>query len=353
MKVETLKGALLEYLVRNLLKSCGFTTIKSDGLYTFERSGLFFVNGRGAAHDADVLMDPPVQMPFAYPTRIIFECKAYKGEANIAIIRNAVGLRNDINEFEIVTKDSLKKRQNNRRASYAIETRKRYYYQVGVASINNFTKPAVEFAANSKVPLLSLSWFIGRQTIEAYNSLSQNDLDQINPLTLQNLYKFFKDRIGNLNNSDYDSSRSFLSENNKIGDIVTFSNTFINLTYVGLIETGDLIFLYPRQNNVSSILTNTIGFVPLKAEIHYQNNKPNIWLLKVFEGVNLRMEFEFFIPDRIFNHWKQFNLDKNVALDMKEQFFSRIFIFGKNRNREYPFITVNIDQDWLDSARNQ
>ena len=45
MKVNNIKGALLEHLVRNLLKSCGFTTVKPDGLYTFERSGLFFVNG--------------------------------------------------------------------------------------------------------------------------------------------------------------------------------------------------------------------------------------------------------------------------------------------------------------------
>jgi hypothetical protein len=166
MKVNILKGAFLEYIVRKLLKSCGFTNANADGLYTFERSGLFFVNGRGAAHDADVMMDPPIQMPFAYPTRIIFECKAYGGNTNLSVVRNAFGLRNDINEFEIVTKSSLKSRQNNRRASYAIEARKRYYYQVGVACVNDFSKPAVEFAANSKIPLLSLSWFLGRNIIQ-------------------------------------------------------------------------------------------------------------------------------------------------------------------------------------------
>lgn len=355
MKVNNIKGALLEYIVRNLLKSCGFTNAKADGLYTFERSGLLFVNGRGAAHDADVMMDPPVQMPFAYPTRIIFECKAYGGDANLSVVRNAFGLRNDINEFEIVTKDSLKRRQNNRRASYAVETRKRYHYQVGVACVNDFSRPAVEFAANSKIPLLSLSWFVGRRTIQSYNKLSQAEVDRIDTPMLDNLYKYFKDRDGNLHSTTYDFARRLLEGDSAIGDIVTSSNTFINLVYVALIETGDLIFLHPRQEDAFNILSHITRFANLVAEIHYVRNKPNIWLLTVLdaENNNRRTEFEFFIPERIFDHWKQFNLDKTVALDMKEQFFSRIFIFGKDRNREYPFLTVRIDQEWLDRARNQ
>ena len=129
MKASNIKGALLEYIVRNLLKHCGFTNVKADNLYSFERGGLFFINGRGAAHDADIIMNPPIQMPFTYPTQLIFECKAYGEKANLPIVRNALGLRNDLNEFEIVTKDSILKRQNNRRASYAVETRTRFIYQ--------------------------------------------------------------------------------------------------------------------------------------------------------------------------------------------------------------------------------
>jgi len=77
MNVSNIKGALLEYIVRNLLKSCGFTNVKVDNLFSFEQRELFFVNGKGAAHDADVIMNPPIQMPFTYPTQLIFECKAY------------------------------------------------------------------------------------------------------------------------------------------------------------------------------------------------------------------------------------------------------------------------------------
>jgi hypothetical protein len=69
--------------------------VKTDGVYSFERGGLFFVNGKGAARDADIIMPPPIQMPFHYPTQIIFECKAYKPTAGLPIIRGALGLRSD------------------------------------------------------------------------------------------------------------------------------------------------------------------------------------------------------------------------------------------------------------------
>jgi hypothetical protein len=67
----------------------------------------FWINGKGAAHDADIIMNPPIQMPFAYPTQLLFECKAYGTSANLPIVRNALGLRNDLNDFEIVTRDTL------------------------------------------------------------------------------------------------------------------------------------------------------------------------------------------------------------------------------------------------------
>lgn len=108
-----LKGTLLEYLVRRLLTNCGFTSVRPDGHYIFAQAGtgLFFVNGKGAAHDADVLMEPPIQMPFSYPSRLLFECKAYDTTVGLGVIRNALGLRYDINEFEIVTDETIHRRQ--------------------------------------------------------------------------------------------------------------------------------------------------------------------------------------------------------------------------------------------------
>jgi len=126
LKAGNIKGALLEYIVRNLLKNCGFTNVRADNLFSFERGGLFFVNGKGAAHDADIIMNPPIQMPFTYPTQLLFECKAYGKNVDLSIVRNALGLRKDLNEFEIVTRDSLLLRQNNKRATCATDNRTRF-----------------------------------------------------------------------------------------------------------------------------------------------------------------------------------------------------------------------------------
>ncbi|MCY1496272.1 hypothetical protein D3C87_203390 [compost metagenome] len=354
MKAGNLKGALLEYIVRQLLKSCGFTNVKADNLFSFERGGLFFINGRGAAHDADIIMNPPIQMPFAYPSQLLFECKAYGTVTSLSIVRNAAGLRNDINEFEVVTRDSLRKRQNNRRAAYAVDTRTRFLYQVGVASVNDFTKPCVEYATNNKIPLLSLSWFLSPSIIRDFNSINQTLINSFDPEDMQNLYDFLKDREGNMHSMQYRRVYNFLSSDNIFGDIITFANTTINYSYVGLLETGDMVFLFARSRSEDNILNQLNGFTALKAEIHWFSDRPNVWRLTVYNSRNKdqRTDFDFYVPKRIFNHWKTFNLDKIAALDIKQEFFSRIFVFNQKNNPEVPFSIINIDREWLEQIRN-
>lgn len=354
MRAGNIKGALLEYIVRNLFKNCGFTNVLADNLFTFERSGLFFINGKGAAHDADVIMNPPIQMPFAYPTQLLFECKAHGASANLPIVRNALGLRNDLNEFEIVTRDSLLSRQNNRRAAYSIDTRTRFLYQVGVASINDFSKPAIEFAANNKIPLLSLDWFLSTNTIRNFNNIDQPLIDSFNEQDIQNLYDFLKDRNGNMYDERYARALTFLRSDNIIGDIVTAANATINFSFVGLLETGDMIFLFARSPSEDNILNQQNGFASLKAEIHWSSNKPNVWELTVYNmHNNQRTNFDFYVPKRIFNHWKTFNLDKASAIDIKQHFFSKVFVFNQRNNPEAPFSIINIDRKWLDSAKQR
>ncbi|QBJ86695.1 hypothetical protein DDI74_10665 [Chryseobacterium gleum] len=358
MKAGNIKGALLEYIVRQLLKNCGFTNVKADNLFSFERGGLFFINGKGAAHDADIIMNPPIQMPFAYPTQLIFECKAYGSTANLPFVRNAIGLRNDLNDFEIVTRDSILKRQNNRRAAYAIDTRTRFLYQVGVASVNDFSKPAVEFASNNKIPLLSLSWFLDTNTIRDFNRINQPLIDRFQTVDIQNLYDFLKDREGDLNAGKYYRAYNLLRSDNILGHIVTFSNTVLQYSYVGLLETGDMVFLFSRTRTEENILNsqnNYRTFSTLKAEIHWNDDNPNVWRLTIYNPLDRHesTDFDFYVPKRIFSHWKSFNLDKSVALDIKQEFFSKIFVFNQRNNPEAPFTIININREWLEEAREK
>jgi len=358
MKAGNIKGALLEYIVRGLLKNCGFTNVKADNLFSFEQRGLFFVNGRGAAHDADIIMNPPIQMPFAYPTQLLFECKAYGSVGSLPFVRNAIGLRNDLNEFEIVTRDTLLKRQNNRRATYVIDTRTRFLYQVGVASVNDFSKPAVEFAANNKIPLLSLSWFLNEESVQKFNRIDQPWVNGFDSVTIKNLYDFLKDRNGNLYSTTYQEARNFLESDNDIADIVRYSNDVLEYSYVGLLETGDMVFLFSSARTENNILNREYGYQivsSLKAEIHWFSDRPNVWKLTVYSQGNRDQttDFDFYVPKRIFSSWKEFNLDKSAALDIKQNFFSKIFVFNKRNNPEMPFSIINIDREWLERVRQE
>jgi len=354
MKAGNIKGALLEYIVRNLLKNCGFTNVRADGVFSFERGGQFWINGRGAAHDADIIMNPPIQMPFTYPTQLLFECKAYGTSAGLPIVRNALGLRHDLNEFEIVTRDTLSFRKNNSRAAYAIDYRTRFLYQVGVASVNGFSKPAIEFAANNKIPLLPLDWFLGTASIRNFNDIDQHFIDRFDQHVIQNLYDFLKDRDGNLRATKYRRAYEFLNSDNILCSIVTSANETLGHSYVGLLETGDMVFLsaIPEGDN---ILKQQNWVTSLKAEIHWLPNNPNVWILSIYRnGKNIRRtDFNFYLPKPILNRWEGFNLDKTVALDIKTEFFSKIFVFNKKSNPEVPFSIININKEWLDRARQR
>jgi hypothetical protein len=358
MKAAQLKGALFEYLVRRLLINCGFYSVQPDNLYTFERNPLFFINGRGAAHDADVLMEPPIQMPFGYPARLLFECKAYDSKAGLPIIRNALGLKYDINEFEIVTKKSLLSRQNNNRASYAIENRQRHVYQVGVASAEGFSKNAIGFAANNKIPLLSLSWMLDRQAMFLYRSIDQPLVDSMDQTMTSNLYDYFKDRNPGAE-AKHIEAVGLLEEYRQIGYIIESLNRNIDSTYIGLLESGDLIFLFERETKSASSLYSFGSNSRLSAQLHYSRDNPEIWYLAInsnssgarnLENEN-NPEFMFHVPPRIMGMWREFALDRSKAIQIKEEFFSTIFIFKKTRTSDIPFFVVNLDKHWLDEVR--
>lgn len=349
MKPGHIKGALLEYLVRSLLRSCGFTNVMPDKLYTFENHGLLYINGKGAAHDADVLMNPPIQMPFIYPTQVVFECKAYKGKVQLPQVRNAFGLRNDLNDFEIVTKASLRKRQDNRRASYAIENRRRYLYQVGVASINHFSKPAFEFAANNKIPLISLSWFLPNHITDSINNINQDLLDGYLEEEIGHIYDQLKDRDNTLKNFEASYLNEFLSQYDTIRIILEESRSFIERSYVGLLESGDIIFLFP-EGEEPDFLELINDNRRIYAEIHWYREDRFKWILTI-TSFDRPLNYEFYLPLKIMEQWEKLNYDKATALDLKEEHFSKLFIFHKI-DTAIPFTLIELDPQWLNRAKN-
>lgn len=355
MSANKVKGNLLEFIVRQLLFSCGFRQVVPDGHYIFEQagSGLFFINGKGAAHDADVLMNPPIQLPFSYPSRLLFECKAYKTNVGLGVIRGAIGLRYDVNEFEIVTDDSIDQRRNNRRSTYAISNRNRYNYQVGVASVEKFSSSAFEYATNNKIPLISLRWFLNSQTCDLFSQIHDEYLASFERGLLGLLDSFLRMKIANPMPSP--ELQEFLNNDQVIGSILRETNNRINSTLLGLNEHGDLFFLFATEDLNREILFgfDRVNFV--SARIHYWSNRPDEWFLNIGgDGRNNQNGLRFNLPDRYMHEWARSGLDSNEALNIKDRFFSRIYLFGSQFSEDViPFRIVLIDQSWLNELRNR
>ena len=336
MSAAKIKGLLLEYIVARLLKNCGFTPVMPDGLIVYRHAGLTMINGKGAAHDADVLLNPPIQMPFSYPYRIIFECKAYAGKTKLPVVRNAFGLRYDINEFEVVTRTQLGNRRNNVRSEYAIDKRQRFNYQVGIASVEEFTKPAFEFAANNKIPLLSLRWFLPEHTCNLFKQITEENLSEFSRMQIRNLSNELRDGSAPIDNEILNS------RDNVLGEIFAGFREFERSVVIGLLESGDMLFLISRNDDIFERVSN-MEFSN-RARFHYRERGGDYWELSLEENQNI--SFGFRLPRSIVSMWKEQNFSRQSAIDLKSTMFSKVFVF--TGSGEIPFKVMNIDRHWLE-----
>lgn len=147
------RGKAFEIFVKHILINVGFTEVVSDGLYVFDGAPGQMIQGLGEAHNADALLEPPVQTPFYSRTRLLIECKDYSRKVGLNTVRSVLGLREDINHFDIVdVKELVSRRTQNRRG--LIYPYERYSYQVAIAAFSGYTYPAQKFAATYRIPLL-------------------------------------------------------------------------------------------------------------------------------------------------------------------------------------------------------
>lgn len=335
MSAAKIKGSLLEFIVRRLLLNCGFKSVVPDGLFIYKQRGLTFINGKGASHDADVLLNPPMQIPFSYPSRINFECKAYNKIIGLTIIRNALGLRADINEFEIVTRDHILRRQNNRRAILAIDNRQRFQYQVGVATVEDFSKDAFEFAANNKIPLICLRWFLNNNICDLFHQITDTYLSQFRENDLNDLTQYLK------GNDNYNGERFTREAESHIRTILNSFYEFENRVFIGLLESGDMLFLFSNTENTREQLLSRQN---LSAQFHYRPKTFDYWTITINDNI----ELGFYLPSRIIEIWRDQNFNTQAAINLKQELFSRLFLFIRNNNEnELPFKIVNIDRHWL------
>lgn len=303
------KGKAFELLVKYILMSVGFSEVNSDGIYIFDGPPGQMIQGLGESHNADVLLEPPVQIPFYSMSRLLVECKCYKQKVGLNTVRAVLGLREDINHFDIVDLNELQvRRQQNR--SKNIYNYDRYYYQVAIASTNGFSIQAQNFAATYRIPLIEF-----------------------------NKMPFWKEYINAFNYTD-----GFCHEPNVVPNEETIIRQAVEIGQrmaVAITNLGQILFLYNQGNRSIDFDDNYT--------LHWHHPKEP-WELRTGHNTYL-----FQLPKDILKVWLNKSVTeldmKRSAINCKATFLSNMVVYYSDKYRQSKIKMISIDITQLNEAR--
>lgn len=315
-------GKAFELFVKYILINIGFSEVSSDGIYVFDGAPGQMLQGLGEAHNADVLLDPPVQTPFYSRTRLLIECKDYQSKVGIGTVRSVLGLREDINHFDIVDKEELLSRRRQNRRGILINY-ERYSYQVAIAAINGFTEQAQKFAATYRIPLISF------ERLPFWSDFIR-------------ILKGPSPAHGNYDNHVRSGYTQHFNHNADITEerIIDFSNEIGKRMAVAITGSGQLLFLY-REDGEQNQFDDYYS-------LHWSSpNHP--WILR--SGYN---SYTFQLPESIMKQWLDNSSNdlemKREAINCKATFFSNMIVYYSEHSR--PFVKmISIDKYELENAR--
>ena len=309
MANTSIKGYAFEYFIRKMLMKSNFTCARPDNQNIVYKAGAgLMIQGLGQAHNADVLMDPPIQIPFYFPSRLLVECKCYTNTLGLPFVRNILGLREDINGFDVVDKDILKNRKNSRRKVLNIFPFDRYHYQVALASLSGFKVTAQEFAYIHNIPLLSFESYIFNDLKNAILSFDEFEFDKV---TEKKIVKCLQ---------------SGVFDEIDIVDLPFFNryikllDDFVEKSQIAMLENGTLLFLIKGVDDNYHQDNSKYGD---GVSLHW-GGENNIWVLH-----NAKEKYYFELPDKLFNLWatRSGSNKEERAIDLKRDYFKNIILF--------------------------
>jgi hypothetical protein len=287
-------------------------------------------------HQIDAIADFSISPPFAYPIRLLLEAKFYQRNVGIEIVRNAVGVVKDVNEFWIASNNMSKPR---------------FHYQYAIFTSSSFTKPAQEYAFAQDIYLIKLEnnrYFY--PIIESLAELNYSDFGgesetQIN-IDLTELRKNIRKSLSIENPcgiTEYCVRQNFNRE--KLNNIVQ-SSLRLGASYLGVLGNSFPVFLTPSEFfDIDNLIADPTVRICWNSEKWYIVRQHAIC-----QSLNESdIIFSFDLPDELFKLYSENNmLSQSRALDLKQDFMSSIQITFRDPNRKFmSSLELKLDDGWL------
>lgn len=244
-----------------------------------------------------------------YETRLLIECKDYdKKKVGLDVVRGVLGLREDINHFEIVDTNILQERRKQNRNVINNYSYIRYTYQLAVASTSGFTACAQEFAATHRISLIEFD------KLPFWNELMEilgEDKENVD------------------------------IEEDKLKKIVKQISSHMA---VAITNIGQLLFLCCQNGN------EEVDFETNEYDISFKN-KNESWTLKCGNK-----EYSFQLPEHIAESWIEYSeyeiKRKKEVIESTEKPVSNMIVYYR-RNEKPVIKMLSIDEDKLQEARKK
>ncbi len=339
------RGMILEEVLLYLLRQSGYRTIEkvgSDPTLTTHSAGLA-VRGRGGIHQIDAIADFTVCPPFSNSQRLLIEAKYYSKTPGIEVVRNAIGVLKDVNEYW--TASDLQVRKT------------RYHYQYACFSAIDFSSNAEKYAYSHDIYLIPLTKSRFIQPVVALirevadQAFPKNDKGELQ-FNLTELRGKFRDSFKRINDLGTSSIRQIyeVDSDNAVDILEAFFNSCRRIN-------GSLIAMLARQFPVFLTINPDLGGDEM-ANLDFRDYSSvrifwneNGWYLQ--EENNGRYLFSFDLPPELFQLYAdQGQLTELRALDLKEELLSEIQAI-QAFDDQVRIITFKLDHGWLSQLREQ
>ncbi|MFT4407463.1 hypothetical protein ACMXY3_25620 [Bacillus cereus] len=338
VSVSVIRGFLLEETLSKLLENSGYTLIDKDVLnypnkypeFVSQGNGLN-IKGRGGTHQADVLGQFPISIPFNYPVRLFLEAKFKNKKVGIDVVRSGIGILTDLNaNYQTI---SLK----NDELLF-----QRFNYQYAIFSTSGFSENAVRLAIAYKITLIDLS---GKEYIDllgAIEEVAQRLRDELSlkEITLKDIRAYIRSRLFNIDMVNYTRNRFDFYE--LLEPLFDEIENYVDL-YLASINSPFSILIKPSSPEEFRFFLKENNGSTFKVSIQWDFKDPNLWEINL--DSNKELKFTFYLPELISKYIFNSPNDPNIlvnALNAKKQFFSSMIFYVRNVEK---FITFKYSID--------